>query len=141
MWSLAGPEPGRASLRSVTVIAVVLALAASCSGGASSVEVGEGELPPSVPPDIPMPAGAEIGATRVDRPANQTEVVLEVGWTNEELIRFYTIELVSGGFIVARSTDGPQGWEIAFNRGDLLGTIVVAGLAEGARATLTINRS
>ena len=121
------------------VVGLVLA-GAACSEG-SSIEVGEGRLPDSVPLDVPIPAGAEIGATTVDRAENRTEVIIRVPWSAQELIRFYTIELVSGGFIVGRSEQGSDGWEIAFTRADLIGTVLIAGEGESARALLRLNRS
>jgi hypothetical protein len=126
----------------ILVLAAALLIAA-CGGDPDPVSFGEGDVPDSVPSDFPIPAGAVIGSTMIDRVNNRTEFAIRVRTDVESLVQFYTVELVGAGYIVERSADGGAGiWEISFSRSDLLGTIAMTSPALGAsQAVVSINRS
>lgn len=69
------------ALRRLAPLAMLLALTfvvTACgddapSGTTQAVTFGEGEIPDSVPDDFPVPEGAVVGTTLVDRVNNRTE--------------------------------------------------------------------
>jgi hypothetical protein len=100
---------------------------ATCSvPGADSVVFGEGTLPTSVPGDFPIPADAVVGSTMVDRENRRTEFALALRADASTVVQYYTVSLVSAGFVVNSSGDDALGtWRIEFSRGELLGTVVI----------------
>ena len=125
------------------VVLAAVSLFAACGGDPEPVTFGEGEIPESVPDDFPIPGGAVIGSTMVDRINNRTEFAIVVRGDVESLERFYTVELVGSGYIVERSEGGGIGiWEISFSKSDLLGTIAMTSpAADTSQAVVSINRS
>ncbi|OFW65127.1 MAG: hypothetical protein A2135_10725 [Actinobacteria bacterium RBG_16_67_15] len=74
------------SLRIVTAVLVaLLGSTAACSGDSAldtagdPVVFGEGERPPAIPGDFPIPGNAVIGSTMIDRTNHRTEMALQVG--------------------------------------------------------------
>lgn len=122
------------------MLAVALGSSA-CSEKPPPVEISEGAIPESIPADVPFPDGAAIGSSRVDHEENRTEVSFDVAWGRDQVVRFYTVELVSRGFIVGRSEARGDGWEISFSRVDLIGSISLTGNRERTGVLLRVNRS
>jgi hypothetical protein len=129
--------------RILILLLAAASLIAACGGDPEPVTFGEGEIPESVPDDFPIPPGAAIGSTMVDRVNNRTEFAILVRTDLETLVQFYTVELVGAGYIVETSEGGGVGlWEISFDRGDLQGTITMTSPAIGvSQAVVSINRS
>ena len=122
-----------------------LGLVSTACGGddpADPVEFGEGEVPASMPDSIPIPRGASIGSTLVDRVNNRTEMSIQVRMGYEELVQFYAVELVGAGYLVQESSGSAASWTILFADGDLQGDIVLVPAGGGlARAVIGVNRS
>jgi len=126
-----------ADLRTLApVLLAVVVAAVGCSDEPPAVEVGEGRMPASAPAGFPVPAGAEIGATMVDHDNSVTEVAITSTMEVDQLIAYYTIELVGAGYVVQRSEPSGTDWEIRFRTGDLLGTVVLRPSAEGGSTAL-----
>ncbi|NIR40294.1 MAG: hypothetical protein GWN79_22205 [Actinobacteria bacterium] len=95
-----------------------------------------------MPDSIPIPRGAAIGSTLVDRVNNRTEMSLQVRMGFEELVQFYSVELVGAGYIVQESSGSAASWKILFVDGDLQGDIVFVPAGGGlSRAVIGVNRS
>jgi hypothetical protein len=92
---------------------------------------GEGVIPESVPDDFPIPVGAEIGNTLVDKLNNNTEFALTIRSDPTSAVQFFQVGLVNQGYVV-ESSDGNQTiWEITFSRGQALtGSIVLTAPAD-----------
>ncbi|HSG78234.1 MAG TPA: hypothetical protein VLD62_01545 [Acidimicrobiia bacterium] len=128
----------------VAVVATLGLVATACGGGepAEPVEFGEGEVPESMPDSVPLPGGAVIGSTLIDRLNNRTEMALQARMEFEALVQFYSVELVGSGFLVQDSSGSASSWTIRFADGDLQGTVVISPAGLGvARAVVTVNRS
>jgi len=104
----------------------------------SAVEVGRGAIPETMPAEFPIPPDAVVGETSVDRGRSTTVVHLVTAGSIEEAAGFFTVGLVSGGFVVPRSGEQGEGWEIRFSRLDLRGTVVMAPADAGTAVTVTI---
>jgi hypothetical protein len=117
-----------------------LALAAAGCGGADDGEgvvFGEGEIPSSVPDDLPTPPGAVVGSTLVDRVNHRTEFALTLAQEADAVVQYYTVNLVSSGFVVDSSAGDPLGtWRIEFSRGELRGDIVIRSGGSGLAAVV-----
>ncbi|MDX1691899.1 MAG: hypothetical protein R3290_12850 [Acidimicrobiia bacterium] len=127
------------------LMAVVLAVSLAACGDdepAEPVEFGEGEIPRTMPDSIPVPDGAIIGATLIDRVNNRTEMTVRTRFEFEDLVRFYAFELVSRGFLLDETAGDAQRWVIDFSDGDLRGQVVIAPGGTGtSQAVVTVNRS
>jgi len=121
-------------------VTVTLLAAAGCGGDASpdGIVVGRGVIPETIPEGFPIPAGATIGETSMDRDANTTVVDLTTVGNLVSAVSTYTIGLVSSGYIVDRSEGQGDGWVIRFSRQDLRGTIALTPGPDGVGATITI---
>jgi len=124
------PPSGRSTPPRVAASAVaflVLVAIAACGGDDDPVAFGEGEVPPGVPADFPVPPDGAIGATLVDTPNHRVEFTVTVDTDLPSLVQFFTFGLVSAGYIVEQSHSLNQTtWEIAFNREELTGTVLVS---------------
>ncbi len=127
-------------MRSLAVTVALLMTVAGCGGGTSSdgVVLGSGVIPESMPDGFPVPAGAVIGRTSMDRDAKTTVVDLTTEGNLVSAVSTYTIGLVSSGYIVDRSEEQGDGWVIRFSRQDLRGTIALVPGADGVGATVTV---
>ena len=92
------PRRPRRGLLLAGAAALVACLVVGCSE--EPVAVGEGKMPGSVPGDFPVPAGAVIGATLLDRVNHRTEVRLSVPDEPSRVVRFFTVSLVESGYVV-----------------------------------------
>jgi hypothetical protein len=102
------------------------------------IEVSSGEIPETMPAGFPIPGDAVIGRTSVDRTRNTTIVNLITPGGMVSAVSTYTIGLVSAGYVVERSSEHGDGWEIRFGRLDLRGTIALSEGAGGIEAVVTI---
>jgi len=111
---------------------------ATCSvPGADSVTWATGIVPASVPGDFPMPADAVVGTTMVDRANRRTEFALTLRADASTVVQYYTVSLVSAGFVVNSSGSDALGtWRIEFSRGELLGTVVIRPGGSGLAAAV-----
>lgn len=105
--------------------------AVACSDDAPAIEFGEGEIPPGFPGDFPIPDGAEIGSTLIDRTNTNSEFSMQVPLSLSGLTQFFSVNLVSEGYVVESSTGTQSAWTIEFTRGDLDGSLVMKAAAEG----------
>ncbi|MCU0281147.1 MAG: hypothetical protein MUE66_04820 [Acidimicrobiia bacterium] len=125
-------------------IVLVLALCASAlgaagcgGGGGEPIVFGEGEIPSSVPDDLPIPPGAVVGSTMVDRVNHRTEFAMTLPQEATAVVQYYTVNLVSAGFVVDSSAGDPLGnWRIEFRRGELRGSIVIQPGGPGLAAVV-----
>jgi hypothetical protein len=102
------------------------------------IELGEGELPGTVPDDFPIPTGAVIGSTLVNHPASTTEVNLVVAADLTSVVSNLTVDIVNEGYVVGRSEEAGGRWIIEFSDGSLRGSMVLAASGRNTQATLTI---
>ena len=132
----------RRTLLVIVALGVLAVVVAGCGGDDEPVTFGEGEIPRSVPGDFPVPAGAVVGTTLVDRVNHRTEFRLNLGQDSTAVIQYYTVNLVSAGYVVDRSEGDLTLWSIEFSRDTLRGNILVqpAG-AELTAVVVSINRS
>lgn len=121
--------------------ATLLWFLASC-GSAEPLTIGEGAIPGPVPGDFPVPAGAEVGPTRIDRIAHRTEFTLAVPRPVSSVTQYYLVGLVSAGYVVVSSGGDDTTWDISFSRDSLRGTVAIESAGEGtATVVVSINRS
>lgn len=131
----------RRPLLVMLAVAALACLLVGC-GRDEPVTVGEGEIPGSVPDDFPVPAEAVVGSTLVDRVNHRTEFRLNMSEGSTPVIQFFTVNLVSAGYVVERSAGDDARWSIQFSRGTLRGTVLVEPAGSGAATALvSINRS
>lgn len=116
--------------RIVAVLLLVSITAVACSDDAPPVEFGEGEVPSGFPGDFPIPDGAEIGSTLTDRTNTRSEFSMRVPLSLSGLTQFFSVNLVSEGYVIASSTGTQLGWTIDFTRGDLRGSLVMKVVAD-----------
>jgi len=114
-------------------VLVLSVLLAACGGDDEEVRFEEGRIPDSVPSDFPVPPGAVIGSTMVDRAHDRTEFSLTVDADLPSVVQFFTISLVNQGYLIQRSESVNQTtWHMSFVRGDLTGEIFVSSDGGGA---------
>lgn len=103
--------------------------------GTEPATFGEGVLPASVPARFPLPEGAVVGSTLLDRANHRTEAALTVRQESPVVVQYYTVSLVSAGYVVDSSAGDPLGrWRIEFSRGDLRGSIDLQSGGSGVTA-------
>jgi hypothetical protein len=125
----------------VTLAAATLFLMLPGCGPSEPVTIGEGEVPGPVPDDFPVPAGAVVGSTRIDRVGHRTEFTLTVVRTVSGVTQYYLVSLVSAGYVVVRSGGDDTLWNISFSRDSLRGTVVIEPAGAGAaEVVVSINR-
>ncbi len=136
-------EPRRAFLVVMLVLLVSLAAAACGDDDGEPVTFGEGEVPSTFPDDFPIPPGAVIGTTLVDRVNHRSEFALAVPQAVQEVIQFFLVELVNEGYVVDSSEGTTALWTITFSDGDLVGEVSMQPQSSGAatQAVVSINRS
>lgn len=119
----------------------LLIIAVACGDDAGG-EPTEERIPRSVPDGFPVPADGVISDAAIDAENHRTEFTVTVESDSMSLIQFFTIELVSQGYVI----DGAAGvddstWEIEFSQGDLFGTILITDGDGLSRAVVTMNVS
>jgi len=123
----------------IPLLALTL-VGAACSDDAPAVEFGEGEVPPAFPDDFPIPEGAQIGTTLIDRVNTRSEFNMTVASVVSGAAQFFSVELVSDGYVIDSSEGTDSDWSIEFTRGDLDGSIRILLIGEGVvSATVEIN--
>lgn len=127
-------------LRPLVVTAALLMTASGCGGDISpdGVVIGSGVIPETMPAGFPIPVGAVIGETSMDRNAKTTVVDLTTEGSLVSAVSAFTIGLVSSGYIVDQSEEQGDDWVIRFSRQDLRGTIALASGDDGVGATVTV---
>jgi len=126
-------------------VPLLIGLVASCSStpaeDTSPVVIGKGTIPATVPRDFPIPPGAVVGDTMIDRNNHTTEFGLQVGQDLDAVAQFYDIELVSSGYVVTSS--GPVSadmWRLSFIQGELMGDVTISSTGGGvAEVVVTMN--
>jgi hypothetical protein len=88
------------------------------------ITFSEGSIPDSVPDDFPIPDGAVIGTTMVDRVNNRTE--FRITWRTDptSAVQFFELGLVNRGYVVESSEGNQALWTLTFANGELTGQIV-----------------
>jgi hypothetical protein len=119
----------------------LLTIAVAC-GDVVGGEPIEGRIPRSVPDGFPVPADGVISEAAIDPENHRTEFTVTVESDQLSLIQFFTIELVSQGYVI----DGSAGvddstWEIEFSQEELFGTILITDGDGLSRAVVTMNVS
>ena len=129
--------------RRLLLLLAVAALACVLGGcGGEPVTVGEGEIPGSVPDDFPVPRGAAVGSTVVDRTSHRTEFRLSITQDFTRVVQFFTVNLVGAGYVVGDSAGDGALWSIEFSKDGLRGTVLIEPAGPGAATALvSINRS
>jgi len=138
--------PHRALLVLAALGALTLTLAgcgdSAQSDDGASVVFGEGVIPASVPADFPVPEGAVVGTTLVDRMNHRTEFRLNLAEEATAVIQYYTVSLVSAGYVVDNSEGDITLWSIEFSRDTLRGSVLIQPAGNGlAAVVVSINRS
>jgi hypothetical protein len=129
----------------LVAIPLLVGLAASCSSApaedTSPVVFGNGTIPSTVPKDFPIPPGAVVGDTMIDRPNHTTEFGLQVGQDLETVAQFFDIELVSSGYVVTSSGSvSADMWRLSFIQGELRGDVTISSTGGGvAEVIVTLN--
>lgn len=123
----------------IPVLALTL-VGAACSDDAPAVEFGEGEVPPAFPDDFPIPEGAQIGTTLIDRVNTRSEFNMTMAAVVADVAQFFSVNLVSDGYVIDSSDGTNTDWTVEFSRGDLAGSIRIQLQGEGlVSATGEIN--
>ncbi len=104
--------------------------------GSDAVTFGEGEIPASVPDDFPVPDGVLVGSTMVDRANHRSEFAFTLAQEATAVVEFYTVSLVSAGFVVDSSAGDTVSWRIEFSRGELRGDMVIQPGGAGLSAVV-----
>lgn len=126
----------------IVVLGAVAALLAGCGGDDEPITFGEGEIPGSVPSGFPVPDGAVVGSTLVDRVNHRTEFALTLRQEATAVVQYYTVNLVSSGYVVDFSEGDRFTWRIEFSRGEVRGTLVIQPGGSGlAAVVVSLNTS
>ena len=104
--------------------------------GSDPVTFGEGEIPASIPDDFPVPEGAVVGSTLVDRVNHRSEFAFTLAQDANLVLEFYTLNLVSAGFVVDSSQGDTVSWRIEFSKGGLRGDMVIQPGGSGLSAVV-----
>jgi hypothetical protein len=133
------------SLRRIILIVALCApaaLVAGCGGDDEPITFGEGEIPGSVPAGFPVPDGAVVGSTLVDRVSHRTEFALTLRQEATAVVQYYTVSLVRAGYVVDFSEGDRFSWRIEFSRGELRGSLIVQPGGSGlAAVVVSLNTS
>ncbi len=92
-------------------------------GTGPQVSFGEGSIPESVPEDFPVPPGAVVGSTLVDRVNTRTEFEVRLRQEIADLAQYYTVNLVNAGFVIEDSSQVSGQWTLEFRRDGLTGSV------------------
>lgn len=137
-------KPWRTRL-AVAALVALLGSTAACSEGSAldtaddPVLFGEGERPPAIPSDFPIPGNAVIGSTMIDRTHHRTEMALQVGSDLEATVQYFNVGLVSQGYVVGSSHGTATTWSITFSRGELNGEIDFTAAGNATQVLVAVN--
>jgi hypothetical protein len=104
--------------------------------GSDPVTFGEGEIPSSIPGEFPVPDGAVVGSTLVDRVNHRSEFAFTLARDATNVVEYYTLNLVSAGFVVDSSEGDTVSWRIEFSRGGVRGDMVIQPEGSGLTAVV-----
>ncbi len=142
-------------LRLLTLIVSLALLGAACSGSttittgteapatttvdpAARVIFGSGSVPETMPTEFPIPDGAVIGSTLIDRNRDLTEMIVRVTSDVAALTDFYATNLPGRGFTVDFSEKEGAGWKLEFSSEAGAGTVAISDGGRGvAQAVVT----
>ena len=134
--------------RFTAILVACLMLLGACSddeavsGTTEAVVFSEGSIPGSVPENFPIPDGAVVGTTLVDKINNRTEVRLTIQSDVTSVIRSFEVGLVNQGYVISSSDGNATEWTITFSDGELRGTVFTTSQAERiAISVISVNRS
>lgn len=133
-----------AGLTVVVVLAIVVAACGDDDAGGGTTQAvvfGEGEIPSSMPDDFPVPDGAVIGTTLVDKVNHRSEFRLTVQADIQVTIQFFEVGLVNSGYIVDVSEGNAAEWTIEFSREELKGTVFITPQGPASTAVVSVNRA
>jgi hypothetical protein len=136
--------PARRLLIMAGALVALLTATTACGGdGLDTVDApvvfGEGQRPPAIPGDFPIPANAVIGSTMIDRTNHRTEMALQVGSELEATVQYFNVGLVSNGYVVGSSHGTATSWTIAFSRGELSGEIDFTATTTATQVLVAVN--
>ena len=115
----------------------ITSAAPSCTvSGSEAVTFGEGEIPASIPDDFRVPDGVVVGSSRVDSSNHRSEFAFTRAQEATSVVEFYTVSLVSSGFVVDSSAGDTVSWRIEFSRGELRGGMVIQPGGSGLSAVV-----
>jgi hypothetical protein len=99
---------------------------------AEDVVFGSGELPETLPDNLPVPQGSVVGTTMVVTKTGVTEVVLRINAGLDLSVQFFDQGLAQAGFSVASSlADDSDVWLIEYSDSSAKGTILFTESVEG----------
>lgn len=131
-----------------TLVVLALLVIAGCgddapggTGAGDEVVFGEGEPPPAFPVDFPIPAGAVIGTTLIDRLNHRSEMAMQIDGLLDAAVQNLTFGLVSQGYVITTSEGTSDSWTIAFMRGELQGEVVFQAVGGFTQAVASVNRT
>ena len=134
--------------RLTAILLACLMLLGACSaddavsGTTEAVVFSEGSIPDSVPANLPIPDGAVVGTTLVDKINNRTEFRLTIQSDVTSVIRFFEVGLVNQGYVIGSSEGNATEWTITFSDGELRGTVFTTPQAERiATSVISVNTS
>jgi hypothetical protein len=78
-----------------------------------------------MPAEFPIPEGAVIGSTLIDRNRDLTEMMVRVSADMEALTAFYDTNLPGRGFVVGSSAKEGAGWKLEFSNSTGAGTVEI----------------
>jgi hypothetical protein len=133
--------PRRLALVVVVVLAASVVAAGCGDDDGEPITFGEGEIPRSFPDDFPVPPGAVIGSTLVDRVSHRSEFALGAPQDATATVQFFLVELVNEGYVVESSEGSAAQWFITFSKGDLTGEVSIRPGGSATQAVVSINRS
>lgn len=126
----------------LVALGVLAAALVGCGGDDEPISFGEGKVPASVPADFPVPNGAVVGSTLTDRVNHRTEFAYTIRQEATLVVQYYTVSLVSAGYVVNRSEGDMYSWRIQFSRGELRGDLVIQPGGSGlAAVVVSLNTS
>lgn len=129
-----------ARARILIPLLALLLVGAACSEDAAPVEFGEGEVPPAFPDDFPIPEGAQIGTTLIDRINTRSEFNMTIASLVSDVAQFFSVNLVGDGYVIESSEGSDSDWTVEFSRGDLAGSMRIQLQGPGlVSATVEIN--
>jgi len=106
---------GAACSSSTTIVTGTEAPSTTTTDPAASVVFGSGSVPETMPTEFPIPEGAVIGSTLIDRNRDLTEMIVRVPADIEALTDFYDTNLPGRGFTVDSSAKEGAGWKLEFS--------------------------
>jgi len=119
-------------MKRVVSIALLILIASCGDSTAETIIFGEGDIPPAIPSDFPLPTDAVIGATLVDTVNTKSEFEFRTATDMAPLVQAMSVGLVELGYVVESSSGDTVQWAIGFRRNGLEGSIQFRSFGPGA---------